>query len=562
MNFFLVIIALCIIQLSNCSQEFQVYRMLQYDMPAGNGFGSRMNQFSMEARTINAKPAAISRRCVLVKLKDLNLERYRLLVSQYAGAIIVLLPVTYDDDNKTTIKSLESQLLHEEVKLPVYFVNESEDMNMYYDYIENERTNQHETSAFQHLMDSVITNGFQFDISASLSQPLVHSASQFQAVNLQGKLNGGVSMLNGDIQQSKIPTIVITAHYDAFGLATCLSYGCDSTGSGVVALLEIARIFSSLYSNSKTVPPINLIFVLTAEGKFNYHGLKKWIEEQSETNEMAGKIDLDDVQFAICLDSLGKPMTGLDNEETKSGLYAHVSRPPKQGQTTFEFFKNIENAANSSNLKFEMNHKKINLANEILAWDHERFSLNKIPAFTLSHFKSFKDSDRNSMTDTVDSVDQKVLTDNIKLIVNSITQYVYKNDEIPKHLFNDELNVSENFISSWLKRICGTSRAASLLTKNHPLVSNLFTHFNHYLQESVKLPVKVQSKEPEFVFYNQEEAKLMIYNVKPAVFDFFLAILIGGYLGLIYLFVLNFSQIFNVFNHRFVSTGGVKSKSS
>lgn len=553
-----------IIQLSSCSQEFQVYRMLQYDMPAGNAFGSRINQLSMEARTINAKPAAISRRCVLVKLKDLNLERYRLLVSQYAGALIVLLPEKYDDDNKMTLKSLEAQLLHEEIKLPVYFVHESKDINSYYDLLENEPTNKQETSAFQHLMDSVITNGFQFDISAPLSIPLVHSSSQFQAVNLQGKLNGGVSMLNGGIQQSKIPTVVITAHYDAFGLATCLSYGCDSTGSGVVALLEIARIFSSLYSNSKTIPPINLVFVLTAEGKYNYHGLKKWIEEQSETNEMAGKIDLDDVQFAICLDSLAKPMTGLEENEfnQKNGLYAHVSRPPKQGQSTFEFLQKFEKTANSSNLKFEMNHKKINLANEMLAWDHERFSLNKIPAFTLSHFKSFKDSDRNSMTDTLDSVDKKVLTDNIKLIVNSIAQYVYKNDEVPKHLFNDDLNVSEKFVTSWLERICGTSRAASLLTKNHPLVFNLFTHFNHYLQESVKLPAKVQSKEPEFVFYNQEEAKLMIYNVKPAVFDFFLAILIGGYLGLIYLFVLNFGQIFNVFNRKFVSTGGVKSKNS
>ena len=85
--------------------------------------------------------------------------------------------------------------------------------------------------------------------------------------------------------KTKIPTILVTAHYDALGLATCLSYGCDSAGSGVVALLETARIFSALYSSSKTIPNVNILFVLTAEGKFNYYGLKKWIEEQSETNE-------------------------------------------------------------------------------------------------------------------------------------------------------------------------------------------------------------------------------------------------------------------------------------
>lgn len=545
-----------IVTLANCAEEFQVYRMLQYDMPSGNHLGSRANQLSMEARTINAKPTAVSRKCVLVKLQDLSLERYRNLVTQYAGAIIVLLPEKYDEETKATIKSLETQLLHEEVKIPFYFVNESKKMNTYYEYIETERAGQLETSAFQTLMDSVVTNGFQFDISSPLSTPLVHSSQKFQAINIQGKLNGG-TVSSG--QNVKTPTIIVTAHYDAFGLATCLSNGCDSNGSGVVALLEIARIFSSLYSSSKTVPNVNILFLLTAEGKFNYHGLKKWIEEQSETHEMAGKIDLDDVLFAICLDSIGKPMSGIDSQET--GLYAHVSRPPKEGQASFDFMKDFEERAAQNGNKFELVHKKINLANEMLAWDHERFSLNKIPALTLSHFKSFKDADRKTMTDTIDSVDRKALVKNIRQIVDTIAQYAYKNKDVSSHLFNNDLDVSEDFVSSWLENVCGTSRAASLLNKNHPLVNNLFSHFNHYLQEAVKYPVKVQAKEPEFVFYNQEEAKLMIYNVKPAVFDFFLALTIGSYLGLVYLFVLNFSQIFNFINRRFVTTSNGQSKS-
>lgn len=166
------------------------------------------------------------------------------------------------------------------MKLPVYFVHESTEINVFYEYIDNDRSNSQDVSAFQHLMEAVASNGFQFDISSPASVPLVHSSTQFQAVNIQGKLNGG----NVE-EMTKTPTILITAHYDALGLATCLSYGCDSAGSGVVALLETARIFSSLYSSSKTIPNVNILFVLTAEGKMNYYGLKKWIEEQSETNE-------------------------------------------------------------------------------------------------------------------------------------------------------------------------------------------------------------------------------------------------------------------------------------
>lgn len=115
---------------------------------------------------------------------------------------------------------------------------------------------------------------------------------------------------------------------------------------------------------------------------------------------MAGKIDLDDIQFAICLDSLGKS-TPLSDDLRDGGLFMHVSRPPKEGQATFEFLKSLEVVANKSNVRFELNHKKINLANEILGWEHERFSLSKIPALTLSHFNSFKDSDRNTITDTM-----------------------------------------------------------------------------------------------------------------------------------------------------------------
>ena len=207
---------------------------------------------------------------------------------------------------------------------------------------------------------------------------------------------------------------------------------------------------------------------------------------------VTGKIDLDDVVFAACLDSMGRSISTEEGEE--AGLIAHVSRPPKEGQALHSFLSIFEATSNSSGSTFELNHKKINLANEMLAWDHERFSLNKIPAFTLSHFRNFKDPERSSMTDTMDFVDKKVLVQNIKHFVYSLAKYIYKNEEVVEHLFNEQLDVSEEFVSAWLEQMCTKSRAASLLTKNHPLVNNLFQHFTHYLQESVKLPVKVSTK--------------------------------------------------------------------
>lgn len=101
MRLFLFAMLILVFQSAAGSDEFQVFRMLQYDMPFGNPLGSRLNQLSMEARTTNAKPAAISRKCVLVKLKDLSLERYRILVEAYAGALIILLPSQYDQETRS-----------------------------------------------------------------------------------------------------------------------------------------------------------------------------------------------------------------------------------------------------------------------------------------------------------------------------------------------------------------------------------------------------------------------------------------------------------------------------
>ena len=218
------------------ANEFQVFRMTQYDMPFGNHLGSRSNLLSMEARTIHAKASHISRRAVLVKLNDFNLERYRMLVTQYAGAIIVLLPVKYDDTQRSIIKSLESHLLHEEVKLPVYFISESAEINEYYDYIESDSmsssdSNEHkqDTSAFRALLNAIITSGFQFVINSPQSQAISHTSSEFQAINIQAKLNGAFGSAsssfkeensNNFVKSNKVPIIIITAHYDAFGMAT------------------------------------------------------------------------------------------------------------------------------------------------------------------------------------------------------------------------------------------------------------------------------------------------------------------------------------------------------
>ena len=99
------------------------------------------------------------------------------------------------------------------------------------------------------------------------------------------------------------PTIVVVAHYDTLGAAPSLSYGADSNGSGVIVLLELARMFSRLYKSSKTQPSVNLVFLLSAGGKFNYFGTKKWLESHLDSSSSSEL--LSDVKFCLCLDAIG-----------------------------------------------------------------------------------------------------------------------------------------------------------------------------------------------------------------------------------------------------------------
>ncbi|CAG2114386.1 unnamed protein product, partial [Medioppia subpectinata] len=176
---------------------------------------------------------------------------------------------------------------------------------------DNQKTN------VRKLYDSVTTNGHQLVVSALPAAPVKDTI----ITNIQAKLIGaGV--------EDQMPTIAVVAHYDAFGLAPELSFGADSNGSGVTALLELIRLFSKLYSNSKTQPKVNLLFLLSSAGKFNYFGTKKWIDQQLDGNE--GSL-LTDSLFTICLDSLA-------DRDRNSGLFMHVSKPPKEGTPAAQLF--------------------------------------------------------------------------------------------------------------------------------------------------------------------------------------------------------------------------------
>ena len=73
----------------------------------------------------------------------------------------------------------------------------------------------------------------------------------------------------------------------------------------------------------------------------------------------------------------------------------------------------------------EMVHKKINLADDKLAWEHERFSIRRLPAFTASSMSGPNNQERNTLLDTEKSVEPEALQRHARVIAEALACSIY-----------------------------------------------------------------------------------------------------------------------------------------
>lgn len=361
---------------------------------------------NLETRILPGSPIVASpRRCYVVRLVDLTVTMYRDLLRHSVAGVVVIVPsdiTSITGELKEQIQELEQVMLEEFSTVPVYFIQESQDVNEVYQTIKDSAESMGTaSSALQTLIQHVHGNGVQ--LVSSLGTPKVMSDAQILSV--QGALLG--------TKQSRSFPILISTHYDSMSPAAELSFGGDSNGSGAVSLLELARVFSHLYSTKGAVgsklgaggrPPNSILFLLSGAGHFNYQGTQKYLEDQVDSSDQS---DLQDTRLVVCLDSL---------TSNPDKLYVHVSRSIREGTMlntfirvnmfnsthfTFDYFlidfslndkcillfifQNLKKAAEKlePSLTVEISQKKIRTEN-LLAWEHEKFHLKKINAITLS----------------------------------------------------------------------------------------------------------------------------------------------------------------------------------
>uniref|UniRef100_A0A3P8QQQ4 Nicalin n=1 Tax=Astatotilapia calliptera TaxID=8154 RepID=A0A3P8QQQ4_ASTCA len=510
---------------AEASHEFTVYRMQQYDLQ-GQPYGTRNAILNTEARTVEAE--VLSRRCVIMRLADFSYDKYQKALRQSAGAVVIILPRNMSampQDIVQQFMELEPEMLATETIVPVYFAMEDDELLSIYTQTLTSSSSQGSLSAAEVLLHTATANGFQMVTSGAQSK----AVSDWAITSLEGRLAG--------VGGEDLPTIVVVAHYDSFGVAPWLSYGADSNGSGVSMLLELARLFSKLYTYKRTHAAYNLLFFLSGGGKFNYQGTKRWLEDNLDHTVMCLK-----AAFVLCLDTLGNG----------DSLHLHVSKPPKEGTPQYSLLKELEAVVASQypEVKFSMVHKKINLADDMLAWEHERFGIRRLPAFTLSHLPSHRLAQRSSIMDVRSvspssrhgagepHVDVKKLSRNTKLVAEALARVVYNLTE--KQVQDEQLSA----VVDWLT---AQPRAAQLVDKDSTVVSTLEYHLGRYLKDVKRHYVKADKRDPEFVFYDQLKQTMNAYRyVKPAIFDLLLAVCIAAYLGMVYLAIQNFGVLYSV----------------
>lgn len=505
----------------DAAAEFTVYRLQQYDLH-GSPHGSRSSLVNVEARSLDA--TSVARRCVLARLADLTPTHYQRVVSQGAAALLILLPANltaFAEDQRQMVHDVEAAMLETDSQLAVYLAYETPELLNIYEAVRTATNTDAATSAAAALMSSLSTDGYQMVVGGSQSKLM----ADMTIANVQGKLSGyGV--------EEQLPTIAVVAHYDAFGAAPELSWGADSNGSGVVVLLELARILSRLYASPRTHPRLNLAFLLSGGGYINYQGSKRFLEDHLDASDSPL---LSETYYTLCLDTLGSGNT----------LRLHVSKRPKAFSPGHHFFQALEGAGAAAGVSVEMVHRKINLQEDTQAWEHEKYSMRRLPAFTLSRLPGPKTGERGSILDTPEGVDLSALTRNTAVVATALLRHIYNTSV--DGIFDDGLAVTKKSVRSWVDLLASQPRSPQLLSgKSNPLVSTLHQILARYTNEARVTFLKADKRDPEWAFYDVSRATMAAYAVKPAAFDFLLTLAILGYLGVIYLFLQYFHKIYAV----------------
>jgi BOS complex subunit NCLN len=503
---------------------FDIERLVQFDY-AGKSYGSRRVAFNYMALSSQVVPDAdiqdsssiptgaaadVQRSVVVVRLQELSLEKLKHFTQvNKAAALLIVLPQRVeelDTQQHRTWSAVETFMLQTEFAMPIYFAFEDENLNSVVADLE--------AAAAAGATSTSSGDKYHFVVSNSEATPAATPA----VFNFQGELHGAASAALGDSDAA--PTIGIVANYDTFAAAPGLAVGANRGGSGTIALLQIARIFARLYSDSRSIGAYRLVFILTSGDRFNYAGSKNWLDN-------ADARVLDSMELVVCLDTLG-----LDGP-----LHMYYSRPAKSDQLKM-FYGSFKHTAKQMKLEFTQNRRKVNISNPVVHWPHEQFARKRIAAITISGLaRSYPMFGGTGLLDRTSRINPEVLERNIKFVAESLAKMVYNGaglSDNSRDIVSGVFGVNTAAVKSWLSFLGKEPRAAPFLEKTSPVIQHLERELDSHLSDVKRTAFALS---PKYLFYKSDATVMSVYRVKPFFFDVLLAASIIAYLGILHLLV-------------------------
>jgi hypothetical protein len=491
------------------------YRLLQYRYKEEE-YGPQQASLNLQAVAFPqalAGSATLSRRTVLIRAADVKTSVIQNLKDK-CGGILILLPKQMDNAQLEEWTNLERWLLKQQFQIPVYFIWETEEWSQVYDNLENYPSfdNEYLSQLWP------LTNSYQVELDA----PSVSKLTTLNLPVVQGLLTG-----SGENTR----TIAIVTHYDTLAAAPSLAKGVDANGSGIAALIELARIFSSLYLRSGTEGKYNILFVLTSGAHLNYEGTKTWL------NNLDSRLK-ETIEFALCLDSLGG-----GNE-----LYLHVSRLAKNEQNQ-KFYVLMNETAQRMEIPLSFIQKKIKLDDDTVYWEHEQFSRNKVISGTLSARPSaVAPFDRINSYDTLPSLKADTLQRNVRFLAEVLVHHIYDRHDLPYDLISSLVSADGYSLATWTKTFQEYARVAGFMGESEPLLTGIQDALKQYCTNVVVENNQIKNTPGNafpYTFYTPTEGTVGVFKVKPVTFDvvFLLAIIV--YLSILHIYFTGIREFFS-----------------
>ncbi|AQK78019.1 hypothetical protein ZEAMMB73_Zm00001d034970 [Zea mays] len=154
----------------------------------------------------------------------------------------------------------------------------------------------------------------------------------------------------------------------------------------------------------------------------------------------------------------------------------HVSKPPENPYIK-QIFKEFSDVSKEMGVSVGIKHKKINVSNPRVAWEHEQFSRFRVTALTLSEMSTPPDflESTGGLHDTRESTDAESVIRAARLVSESLARRIYglKGRNIDVFAENSSLAINPHYIRSWLDLLSRTPRVAPFLQKNDPFIAAL-----------------------------------------------------------------------------------------